>query len=277
MELTCSECGHGFLCRDALNPKYQRLNGFWEHEPRGRRVRAFVRTLLWLAIPNLFWRRVRLHHEIRWRRLGVWAFGVPMVLILASICVQAIFIKFMAIGVVHWGFTLAPTPARYGYAGMHPAAWYALDKLLTVLAFFWPLLAYPVMLTVLDTSRRWAKLRMAHVIRATVYSTTVFSVFMMIEIGVVLWIAVSDLVEPTYLFSGVGVPLAMTHLIALYGLLNPIWYVYYPLSLVWLAWYWNRAMVANYRLHMGWPVWALLSVIAFLPVMMTSYGTWIVI
>ena len=74
---TCSECGLGFLWRDLLNPTYQRVKGFYEHARTAWSIRTLVRTWAWCIIPWAFWSRIKMHHEVRWRRVA-WAAVVTL-------------------------------------------------------------------------------------------------------------------------------------------------------------------------------------------------------
>lgn len=69
---TCPECGYEFAWREVFNPDQKRLPRFVEHCRRRAIPLAAVRTLLWALIPGRFWKRVKLHHEVRKRRWVVW-------------------------------------------------------------------------------------------------------------------------------------------------------------------------------------------------------------
>lgn len=81
----CSECGYQFEWSDVMHPERRRLRGFFEHECG--LVRSWIsamRTLWWALPPWVFWSKVKLHHEVRPRRVLSWlcvAFGSMWLLI----------------------------------------------------------------------------------------------------------------------------------------------------------------------------------------------------
>ncbi|TVQ62951.1 MAG: hypothetical protein EA378_03820 [Phycisphaerales bacterium] len=270
MELTCSECGEGFLCRDVLNPAYGRLAGFWEHEPRGRLPAAFVRTIGWLVLPNRFWRRVELHHEIRPGRLVAWAVGLPvMFLLLGFIARVSFFAALLLSGAESWSdpyfhlFARAGLLLPYGSVVGGGIDWH-LDVILMILVVLTlPALAYPAVLLALVKSRRLAKLRVAHVARAAAYALIAPTVLAAVETCYSLVGIARALIDQSR--WGIASPLSERFYWAYFDISEHVgealMYGLVPYA-VWLAWYWNRAFVVGFRMHRAWLVWALLSVIA---------------
>lgn len=277
LEITCSECGEEWACRDVLNPAYGRLAGFWEHEPRGRLPAAFVRTVGWLVLPFRFWRRVRLHHEVRpWRLVG-WVVGLPlMFLVLAMVARAAFFVSIPLRGLGgpgQPGFLVSCCDiVTLPFAIWRPGDvdWTGTAMIIGGLA---PLvlaaLAYPSMLLILGTSRRLAKLKLAHVARAAAYGLSLIVLVSCVEVLFAVLAAASAIASPPTLRwpPGATLPPEEHYWIRYFRMLQYREAFGRPLGVayvIWLVWYWNRAIVVAYRMHMGWVVWALLTVVAMI-------------
>ncbi len=68
----CSECGLRFAWREVLRDDERENPRHVEHCSRRAIPFATVRTLLWCALPWVFWKRVKLHHEPRVGRMAAW-------------------------------------------------------------------------------------------------------------------------------------------------------------------------------------------------------------
>lgn len=177
----CSECGLDVVWGDLLNERLRRPAWLFElAEPQQLRW-AFVRTA-WRAIrPWRFWRDVRMEYPIAWRRLVVLVvFLFPMLYItLLSAPVAAR----LGIGNVvnsypammhfehYWPEIVFPFGAlyRWWYPDIRAAAW------ISALA----VLLLPMTLYLLPVTLRSARIRRAHIWRATLYSCAVLPVFVM--------------------------------------------------------------------------------------------------
>ena len=83
IEGRCSECGLAFAWRQVL-VESERVNTRHVEHCRARAIPiATVRTLVWCVLPWVFWKKVRLHHEPRLRRMAIW-------LALVLICSQVV-------------------------------------------------------------------------------------------------------------------------------------------------------------------------------------------
>jgi hypothetical protein len=71
-EGVCSECGLTFQWRDVTDPLRSGPSWCFEYEPSRRRLPlAAVKTWLRMLWPWGFWSRLQMHHEPRWRRIGL--------------------------------------------------------------------------------------------------------------------------------------------------------------------------------------------------------------
>jgi hypothetical protein len=191
LESLCPECGYTFAWSDVFYPDRQRLPGFFEHE-RGLWP-SFVaawRTMAWIILPFVFWDRVRMHHEVRVRRVLLWpivVFGSLWIFIVAA-RVSAYFVSGEGVGKAARavGFDLINaavfpvmavwearwTIARNGAAVRTPGVWFEFLFLDWSMAFYGIIgqaVLVPLLLLLLPETRRRAKVRKAHILRAAVY------------------------------------------------------------------------------------------------------------
>ncbi|MEN0021513.1 MAG: hypothetical protein AAF747_11605 [Planctomycetota bacterium] len=193
----CSECGYEFAWRDVLNEQYRALGPFVEH---ARGWRSFLwrswKTLLWVLWPPLFWKRVQMHHRVRVFTAWKWAVLVLVIGLVVGKAMQAL--MWPAIESERANYQLQWTTA----AGIQPPALQA-DPTLLAFELAWPfaalsvdgsvwsatpvydadvaevsgviatcmglIVSWPILMWILSESRRRAKLRFAHVLRATAY------------------------------------------------------------------------------------------------------------
>ena len=67
----CSECGLEFRWRELFRADELRVRGFYEHAT-GVALASAWRTWAWTLLPWMFWKKVRLEHPVRLRRMLLW-------------------------------------------------------------------------------------------------------------------------------------------------------------------------------------------------------------
>lgn len=186
----CPECGYNFHWSDVMRPDRHRCPGFFEHE-RGlwRSLVAAWRTLLWALLPMVFWTRVRMHHEVKVRRVLLWpvvAFGS-----IWGLVVVGRLIAFFGDGLYRLPFKTALAEASnavvFPVLMVYSARWGGgAPGLIRIDAMIlgWSPVFYgvlgqavcvPVLLMLLPVTRKRAKIRKAHVLRAAVYGQAWFA------------------------------------------------------------------------------------------------------
>jgi|GEM_PF-2283455 len=280
MEMTCSECGEVWACRDVLSREHRLLPGFWEHESPGRLAGGCLRTFSWLVIPSRFWRRVSLHHELRPKRLLAWAIGLPLGLMVGAALVRGIFFLSLILrgAVDRWDVDFRDNFSdmlTLPFAVVRQSGWswnlHRFDVMYNVLPFVLATIVYPAMLLLLLQSRGVARLRWIHIARAAAYSTSLLIVLAAIEVVIALSVTAPAIVRPPTAAAWHGGTFVRTGFSILtedlrrtiygdYWLMWTLRYVY----VAWLAWYWNRAIVVGFRLKRGWAIWSLLTAIMLL-------------
>ncbi len=259
MEGICSECGYRFAWSDVMRPDRWLLRGFFEHA-RGvlRSWVSAMRTLCWALLPWVFWSKVKLHHEVNVRRLLTWpivAFGTA----------------WMVLVVVRMGgyFTFGP------FAGRTPGVPFGglLQELVNTVAFpvvYWwgswfeilvdewgPVLlglfaagiGWPVLLLILPETRRRAKVRWQHLLRAGVYGLAWVSV----HIALLVVMAVQGL-----LLGDWDVSLGMSGSVV--DLLYEWWPLYGLTLTAWMSAWWWFAMARGFQIERATLHWAVLMV-----------------
>ncbi len=182
LEGVCSECGYAFAWSDVLNPRRRILRGFFEHASGmwGSWVAA-LRTLLWTIWPGGFWSKVKMHHEPRLKML--WWIPVWFITLWALVC--AVRLATALIWASQGMLSGTALKAEIVNAFIQPVAdcyWWRLAGQSRLSLEFWiadwspgilglmsQSLLFPVLLLVLPETRRRAKVRPMHIIRATVY------------------------------------------------------------------------------------------------------------
>ncbi|MBC7836036.1 MAG: hypothetical protein H7Y88_13195 [Phycisphaerales bacterium] len=208
----CSECGLQFNWADVLSEQRRLLPGFVEHA-RGVRQRflwAWV-TWSWTLIPNRFWSRVRMHHAPRNRRALVWLVIVTACVYIPGALLRNIAVfgsAFLTIPQTGWGPITKRWPelvAPWGepFVGLqwsNSAPGGLTVALLTDLESFGlfggvlaaPLL-FPVVFACLPVTRARAKVRTAHLVRATIYSLAWVPVALLYRVAA----GILELVDPS--------------------------------------------------------------------------------
>ncbi len=192
---TCPECGTTFEWADLFNPARQDIRWLVEHARSGRqRLRRTGPTLLRMVLPWVFWRRVDVHARTDPRSLLRWLAVLTIAMhLLTWIPFSILFAMidngyWLTIGGVREYFRDASTPQLANalltgltwpvvtFFGLRPswADFYGGRELLGM--FRVPLgigLTWAVVMTALPVTRRLARLRRAHVLRALLLQWTV--------------------------------------------------------------------------------------------------------
>lgn len=291
----CPECGLEFDWLDVFEPDRQDVRWFYEHTPRGRLgVWRAIRTAARAIVPPLFWGQIGVRQRLAPRRMVLWVTGW----LVAVQCVAGGLQVVIAERVMAANM-LANQSIYYGSGGpTGPDELSSPDELPVcaeaflrpwldlqfgsgaisprILVLDWPsyAMSLPVMtgfmgamLIVLSASRRVAKVRPTHVLRATVFGLTGF-VFVAQAIYIVpLAVEAARLLaaSPQAVFNGdPAVQSSWTEPINFwyfnaFGLLWP-WLLLLP----WFALWWYGAIVRGLALPKGRLIWLLLSIAAVL-------------
>lgn len=76
----CSECGLAFQWVELLNPQFQSPHWHIEYVSRWKFVPlAVLATAACSLVPWFFWSKLRISHEIKWRRLAVYMLALAMI------------------------------------------------------------------------------------------------------------------------------------------------------------------------------------------------------
>ncbi|MBS0196227.1 MAG: hypothetical protein JSR77_05665 [Planctomycetes bacterium] len=279
---TCSECGHGLEWADVFAPDRKICPGLVEHAVGVRQSIAWgLRTGIWMVVPWLFWRRVKLHHEVRPRKIVIALLACLAVVFAVDVCIECVVLAMTGIA--------APTAAvssRYTTSvapGSRPQLmilnvvlfpfgryvwemnWTNLTSVVFKLSFFkssqltappvcsFMLMtgAWPLLLLALPVSRRMAKVRYVHIARAALYSLVTVVLlcmtFMIVKAVILGMEAVSGVLQ----VAGVrGYSLLRAPVIGWVAIGLLIWHA---------AW-WHSAITTHWKLHRGNLVWFLLQV-----------------
>lgn len=260
---TCSECGLTFEWPDLLVPERTQCPGLFEHV-RGTqaRFRAWWRTALWMIFPGIFWSRVKMHHVVRPGRLAMpLIIGTVVFLaerVLMALCVGTGLVSsgprspaapgplddLNWYGLNEWHFAAVfPYFEQSGW-GMQATRFGCLLAAMLASALIWPML-----LLVLPQTRARAKLRLAHVQRAFLYSLwPLIALFGLTCVGFVI-----DALVFSGLFS-MALPLRDLAIILIVpAIIGGVLY------LPWLAAWWSVALTTGWKVHGGWGLALLLS------------------
>ncbi len=183
---TCAECGYGFDPADAIYPTRRRLPWLYEHAKHWWSARSAIKTLVMLAWPPAFWRRVRPEHEVRPRAILAF-FVLPYLVLIPLLCLIGVVSRIMwqrQTGLWNGGL---PTPwpesvwegcteflASFGTPTPYMQAFYATQAggMLLMLAICW--LPSACAFLVLSSERSGTPLRRVHLVRVLAYSATPF-------------------------------------------------------------------------------------------------------
>lgn len=296
----CPECGLGFEWRDLFDPRRQVLTGFVEHA-RGWKQTAWwcARTCVWAFTILVFWRRVKMHHRIDLRRAAAAMLGAALVLWLLG----GVLVAFVAMANFASGSPSSTGAYAPGASVILPDAW-AFDSFSWLDRFAWPALgfpieqsawygresqgvwfwrsqfimvhaagwiacaaAWPLLWAVLPATRRGARVRWAHIGRASVNSLVWLAIPLLMRNGAILCLYASDVfmpsragARPSFVPAGVS-PMLISR--ALYStgewLLHGVWLG--PIvAYFWLQAWWLCAITMGWKVQRGWLVWLLLTV-----------------
>lgn len=279
----CPECGLQFAWGDVLNADRRRLAGFVEHENGWARLPgAMVRTAWWTLRPKSFWRRVTLFMPIRLRRA----------VLLVVVAIIGLWIVRNVLGAMYW--LTYPPPKAFPTAGSVRLDWIGTELVAPFWdgrretaggrsGIFWgvppltwqrtlglmgelslvvvALVAVTIMTTVTILSlpyvRKAAKVRPAHVLRASIYSIMwlVFVPIFMIAHVIHMIVDPPSISSPS--LGGIGsYPIGTL-------ILKCAWWIFVPLSIVWFVSWWIHA-IGSWRLKDRAPVALSLIVIGVL-------------
>lgn len=275
----CSECGLDFLWPDLLRADRQVDRTFIEHAARLSELpRAAFKTWRMALYPRAFWSWIRLHHEIRPRRMLLWLLLItlPLYITHGALSVAALYAP--------W-FFLTPAPAR---AVTPPNV--GLDDLITawIQPFFispglvnrgsvawtvtrsadwmlpgdlWPpairalitlQLAWVVLVAVLPQTRAASKVHRRHIYRAAVYQFA----WLPLLIGVACVLKVIHLVMyATAQYYG-----SYQGSLAVFINHSPQLQAFIVLLALWTLWWWYEVIVRHWRLRRGRVVWCVLLI-----------------
>lgn len=184
---TCSECGHTLDWRVVMRPELVRLAGLYEHAAHWWSCGAALRTWGWAVRPPVFARKVTLNHAPSILRLLLW---LPLLILPLHIVVAAsrsltwVFYAQTIRGTGRappvWDFwrhlNLWTTPLGHFQSGpWSPRTWSECWFLFFRAAPVFPwvglmvMIAVPLTLLLLVSTRERAKVRPGHLLRCTVY------------------------------------------------------------------------------------------------------------
>lgn len=271
----CSECGLGFAWVDVLRPGRHIVRGFYEHAggPWQQAVWA-LRTLWWAVLPWRFWSRVTLEHAPVPRRILLWPVLVSGVLWAAgSLALNAAYLI-----LITWVWTrragmASPPSVELLSTWVWPLASVSAPSLMGPLGWRFdelgwvrggaPLIlaaaAWPVVLGLLSTSRREARVRGWHIARAAAYSLAFVQVMLAVRALDGLC-RVAVLGSMAVLGSTPGALLQALPMELADEASPLVWLTFLGWLLLW--WYW--ALQRGFRLDLARTIWALLAVIAVL-------------
>ncbi|MBM92187.1 MAG: hypothetical protein CMJ35_11345 [Phycisphaerae bacterium] len=236
---SCAECGLGFAWRDVFDPVRNDLHWYAEHTQSLWGIIARTPgTLMRLVLPWYYWRSVGVEARISLRALAMWlivlAIGLHLLMSIPygigawhdqsryygslSNLYQNAGIKGLIqplIEGIGWPFV----GARVDFIGSSLRLYFPITNARIARSAFTPLfplfgmtLVWALIMLVLPTTRRRAKIRAAHVYRAALISVfTLVLVFEMhrLTLGLDLWTATPPMISNTWArrFGGVVIPL----------------------------------------------------------------------
>ncbi|MFG0245129.1 MAG: hypothetical protein ACF8MF_03640 [Phycisphaerales bacterium JB052] len=275
LEGTCPECGLAFDWADVFDPSRVHLSWYVEHAAKKRgAIRRIPATLWYLAMPNYFWKRLSVQSPVYPKRLWAWV-GIGVVMLYC-------FAAMLSIGLsayrTHRWNQLANDAVTQGLIPPSAAAQYQTDMsqrsywsdlVLEQMVMPWKefmsgddsasqvalvlagmILLWAVILVVIPITRRRAKLRMAHVHRATTLSLLVVIIVFML---IIFTGAMTDILR----LAGLAVSGSVG---GSFGLARPrfvnaemyarwIVTVLFIATLVWIQWFWIAAVVRGWRIR----------------------------
>ena len=262
----CSECGLNFEWADVLSPDRSRLAWLYEHTAYGRiGVWRFVRTVVSLIFPWVFWRQVRLRHVLAPRRLLIWMvlLVVPLWVLGAAVRTANVYLLILRNGTITG---LPPTWKDYAEPWVWPLIGRGWEPFssgeLTLSLRYWPpsvqvwlgmALAMPLLFLLLSHSRRLAKVRPMHVWRVAAYS----AVWTLVPMSLILSDSIVSLLSHWPDRAGALQSVGRIYK-SLQFMVRPMGY----LAFAWFAVYWLFAATAGLKLERGPLIWFLTMIAA---------------
>lgn len=267
---TCSECGHGYAWADVFDITRQNVPGFFEHE-RGafeRLYKSALRTCAWVVFWR-FWTRISVDHRVVPRRLALF---LPAIILPLHILAAAA----SAVRIVRINAPRVPGALSYEYV-----TWSVVSSLtypmLTLRSrggwrvdIDWWLNEWPasvvfvlgmhamffVLLGVLPTTRKLARLRMVHVLRALVYGGVILAILSLFRLARNVGLLVEVLVS-----AGIG---TQSFNPRVYRLNNVDGVLLGIVLTAPVALWWLMAMKQGWRIEKAGLLWLLLCIPALL-------------
>lgn len=271
IEGICPECGLRFDWADVFDPSRVHLAWYVEHADRKRdMLRRTPITLWFLLVPNRFWKRVSVERPIYvarlWTYVGCVVLASYLVTTLVSIAVSVysslrwnqLYTSFQnqnpgsSFPVEQYMTDMWSVQYWLGITGsslLHPLRMYGSGSQMVLLIGGMALL-WAVVLAVVPTTRRIAKVRVAHIHRAAAWSCLAIALSFVV-------VSASDSVSSAFAVAGRG--------------LNPNWpglfnvtqvrfmqaeaYTrllltgVFLVSAVWIQWFWISACVVAWRIR----------------------------
>ncbi len=285
LESLCPECGYTFAWSDVFYPDRQRLPGFFEHE-KGLWA-SFVaawRTMAWVILPFIFWDRVRMHHEVRVRRILLWPMVVfgSMWLLVALARAAAFYIDGTQAGLSFQSSAIVLSNAfvfpffylEHTIWAFTPNGRWAIRPGLSVtflltqwspifLGIIGQAVAVPLMLLILPETRRRAKVRKVHVLRAAVYGQG----WIFFHLLFLLVVAAFGVINADWDMA-LGLSGPVVNLFYEYGLA-------YSLALaIWVAAWWWFTLAVGFRMEHPTRHWLVLMIVAILILAIGFVSDW---
>ncbi|MHA7811826.1 MAG: hypothetical protein ACX94C_00330 [Phycisphaerales bacterium] len=262
----CPECGLDFEWADIFDPDRIYLSWYIEHATRKRSMLwRTPRTLAYLLIPNRFWRRLGVEREIRMARLWVWA-GTLVAIFYAASVLMSISLRVMSTLYLNAQIRNANARSRVVFAqsgvkvqdmtdpgywiqiigdGLRdPFPWFAGPGrigYLMAMMMLGTIAVWVIVLRAVPTTRRLAKLRYAHVLRAAVLSVGV-AVLLLLFANIAEHATIVELLYRPRRFAAQGSnPVEVAARLMMRTLA--------VVMLIWLQWFWIAAFVIGWRIR----------------------------
>ena len=273
----CSECGLEFRWHDVIYADRLIVHGFVEH------ARGFWQTWRWAWVtwawtlwPPVFWRKVRMEHAPRMKWCLIWLALLVVPIHIGQSVLSAISLWVMLMDQsVHWLAIAGPEP-RFAWLNVASVVlepivhlgedtsrsrfspgWYYISWNIDRWPDFLPLIsvaavAFPLTVLILPATRRRAKVQISDVFRSAVYG------FAWLLPPVIVWelmstsTAIRDLISSTRQAArtmGGTVSWWFPALEAPYESLTKHWSIWMLGILVWLFWWWRRAIRQLFEGH----------------------------
>lgn len=263
----CAECGTEFRWAEALDPESTDVPAYFEHASgRLELLRAAVVTWAWSLWPPLFWSRVHTRMRTDARRMLLWLLMItvpPHLLASAAGLIsgwahnlltwQGSVDPWQVVSYVTFPFATLrrsslPTGVPDCFSQVEDWPWYILPSL----AFS---LAWPLLMILLPATRRLAKLKDEHVLRAAVFGLAWLAPLSLFRLARNTWGIFTGIADLRYV-PAPGMP--PTYSPARLNDFAPE--VVGILLLAWISWWWFMACTKGWRLRHAGLVWVLLTV-----------------